>query len=77
MAEKVLKTKVALLYKTLEQWEAEKSYVPLKGEVCFCFVPSQSGEVASEPALLCKVGDGEHDFEHLSWASALAADVFA
>ena len=75
MAEKILRTKIALLYKTADQWDAIKdTYVPLKGEVCFCDVPESSEE---NHAILFKVGNGEDTFEDLPWASALAADVFA
>ena len=45
MAEKVLKTKIALLYKTSAEWKAiENEYKPLEGEVCFCEVPGTSEE---------------------------------
>lgn len=74
MADKILKTKIALLYKTYEEWEEIKStYKPLKGEVCFCGVPASS---ESKNSVLFKVGNGEDTFEDLPWASALAADVF-
>lgn len=75
MADKILRTKIALLYKTYDEWDAIKStYVPLKGEVCFCDVPASSEE---EHSVLFKVGNGEDNFETLPWASALAADVYA
>ena len=63
MAEKVLKTKIALLYKTAAEWDAIKdTYKPLKGEVCFCDVPASSEE---SHAILFKVGNGEDVFEDL------------
>lgn len=77
MAEKVLKTKIALLYKTYAEWDAAKDYVPLKGEVCICSVPGEAGVVANEPAILIKAGDGVKTFAELPWLSGLAADVYA
>ena len=74
MADKILRTKIALLHKTFEEWEEIKdSYVPLKGEVCFCDFPASS-EV--EESVLFKVGNGEDTFADLPFASALAADVY-
>ena len=52
-------------------------FTPIKGEVVFVAVPASTGEVASEPAILFKVGDGVTDLEHLPWGSGLAADVYA
>lgn len=78
MAEKVLRTKIALLYKSYTQWDALKdSYIPLKGEVCICEVPASTGAVVDEPAVLIKVGDGSKSFAQLPWISANAADVYA
>lgn len=76
MAEKTLRTKIALLYKTYAEWELAKDYQPLKGEVCICEVPAAAGAVVNEPAILIKVGNGVDTFENLSWSSALAADVY-
>lgn len=74
MADKILRTKIALLYKTLSEWEAiQNTYKPLKGEVCICEVP-ESSEI-KERAFLLKVGDGENFFGALPWISANAADV--
>lgn len=74
MADKVLKTKIALLYKTAAEWDAIKdTYKPLKGEVCFCEAPKSSEEYA----VLFKIGNGVDFFDDLPWSSALAADVFA
>lgn len=78
MAEKVLQTKIALLYKSYAEWNnIQSTYIPLKGEVCFCEVPASTGAVASEPAILFKVGNGVDTFAALPWASAKAADVYA
>ena len=63
MAEKVLKTKIALLYKTSAEWKAiENEYKPLEGEVCFCEVPGTSEE---NYAIMFKVGNGEDFFKDL------------
>ena len=73
---KEIKTKIALKTLTYEQWEAIKdTYKPLRGEVCFCKIPSGSAEATNAPTVLFKVGDGEKVFSQLNWASALAADV--
>lgn len=45
------------------------------GEVALVEVPAATGAVASEPAILFKVGDGVKPFNDLPWGSALAADV--
>jgi len=77
MADRVLNTKIALLYKSYSQWDAIKStYIPLKGEVCICEVPASTSAVAQEPCVLFKVGDGTKSFGELQWTSALAADVY-
>ena len=74
MAEKILKTKIALLYKTYDEWDAiQDEYTPLRGEVCICDVPTSSEE---QHAVLLKVGNGEDVFRDLPWTSALASDVF-
>lgn len=77
MAEKVLRTKIALLYKSYAEWDSIKdSYIPLKGEVCICEVPAETGAVVNEPAVLIKVGDGVKAFAQLPWLSGLAADIY-
>lgn len=78
MAEQTIKTKIALKIKSLSDWalEANKSYVPLKGEVCLCEIPSGDATATTAPTVLYKVGDGTNSFENLNWASALAADVY-
>ena len=76
MADKTLKiSRLALLYKTYKAWVAQKNYVPLKGEVCLCEVPN-AAQATTAPTVLFKVGNGVDDWEHLNWASALAADVY-
>lgn len=91
MAEKILKTKIALKYNTYEYWTtgAGAEYVPLKGEVCFCAIENKgipgvtNNAALTAPTVLFKVGtyDGQNDdtkktFSELKWTSALAADVY-
>ena len=81
----VLNTILRLKYDTLAAWKAAEEYVPMKGEVCIVAVPTDAQQVASEPAILFKVGDGTgvvfkkegSDKVELPWASGLAADVHA
>lgn len=77
MAEKVLQTKIALLCKSVTEWEAMPSYVPLKGEMCIATIPLNTGDIHNAPTVLFKVGDGTKTFAQLNWASALATDVYA
>lgn len=82
---KTLNTILRLKYDTLAAWKAAEEYVPMKGEVCIVAVPADAKQVASEPAILFKVGDGTgvvfkkegSDKTELPWASGLAADVHA
>ena len=82
---KTLNTILRLKYDTLANWKAANEYVPMKGEVCIVAVPADAKQVASEPAILFKVGDGlgvvfkkeVSDKTELPWASGLAADVHA
>lgn len=82
---KTLNTILRLKYDTLANWKAANEYVPMKGEVCIVSVPVDAKQVASEPAILFKVGDGAgvvfkkegSDKTELPWASGLAADVHA
>ena len=78
MAEQILKTKIALKIKTLQDWTNNYSnYKPLRGEVCLCEIPTNNSNATTAPTVLFKVGDGESTFAQLKWASALAADVYA
>ena len=82
---KTLNTILRLKYDTLANWKAANEYVPMKGEVCIVAVPKDAQQVASEPAILFKVGDGAgvvfkkegSEKTELPWASGLAADVHA
>jgi len=77
MAEKLIKTRIKLLYKSYSDWQAIKdSFIPLAGEVCIVNAPAASGAVVQEPALLFKVGDGTKTWAQLPFSSALAADVY-
>lgn len=48
-----------------------------KGEIGLVEIPTGSSEATTAPTVLFKVGDGTHRFCELSWASALAADVYS
>ena len=68
MADKVLKSRIKLLRKTVAQWEAIKdTFIPLAGEICIA---------VDGDAVLAKVGDGEKTFEQLKWLQAVASDVY-
>ena len=78
MAQKLFNTRIGLKYDTYANWSAMwTTYTPLKGEVVFFEVPAATGAVASEPAILFKVGDGSKNLQQLPWGSAIAADVYA
>lgn len=78
MAEKIIKTKIALRWLDYATWSAEafQTEKPLKGEVWFCEVPTGNTNATTAPTMLFKVGDGVNTFGALKWASALAADVY-
>ena len=91
MAEKLIKTKIALKQNDFAYWTTGegKDYIPLRGEVCFCTITpvgtagDQNNAATTAPTVLFKVGtyDGSTEatkkkFSELNWASALAADVF-
>lgn len=77
MAEKIIKTRVKLLYKTFEEWQNIKdTFIPYAGEVCIVSIPASTGEVVDEPATLLKVGDGTNTYSKLPYISAKAADVY-
>lgn len=77
MAEKIIKTRVKLLCKSFEEWQAIKdTFIPYKGELCIVTIPAATGEVIEEPATLFKVGDGENTYSKLPYISAKAADVY-
>ena len=78
MSTKVFNTRLQLKYDSFENWsKLENQFKLLAGEIAVVNVPAETGEVASEPAILFKVGNGEDTFNGLPWASGLAADVHA
>lgn len=76
MATTTLNTRIALKYDTLTNWNASE-FILKKGEVAICSLAnSETAEQSTPPAVLLKVGDGDHKFRELPWASGLAADVY-
>lgn len=85
--EKVLNTRIQLKYDTLENWQKSafngtdvNKYLKA-GEVAVVTlapnVETNPTHTADQHPLLFKVGTGNHKFDALPWASALAADVYA
>lgn len=73
--EKVIKTRVKLLYKTYADWQSiAATFVPLDGEMCICEVPAAG---STPKTILFKVGDGTTTYANLPYGSALASDVYA
>ena len=76
MATTTLNTRIALKYDNLTNWNASE-FILKKGEVAICSLAnSETAEQSTPPAVLLKVGDGDHKFRELPWASGLAADVY-
>lgn len=79
---KRVETRISLKYDTYTNWTDESTAGKgahlklLKGEIGFCEIPTGSSEATNAPTILFKVGDGEHTFKQLNWASATAADVY-
>lgn len=67
MSTKTLEAKIALLYRTKAEWDADTTYIPKKGEVCMCEFPNGN----SFP----KIGNGVDTFENLSWLKAVHGDL--
>lgn len=76
MAEKTLNVRIQNKISTYAEWQANKTVVLKSGEIGICVIPAETGAVSQEPAILFKVGDGTKTWEQLSWASAVAADVY-
>ena len=76
MAEKTLRARLKLLYKSWSEWQSNLDFVPLQGEACIVYAPANTLESLHEPALLVKIGDGTTDFEHLPYIQAIASDVY-
>ena len=81
--EKQLNVRLSLKYDSLANWMDEANQFVLRaGEMaCVAVDTTPTGEnspkVTTAPTVLFKVGDGEHTFNQLQWASAKAADVHA
>lgn len=79
-----LNTRIALKYDLLTNWNAS-SLILKKGEIAIAEIPSQNNLVNDSahtpenapPAILMKVGDGDHRFSELPWVQAVAGDVYA
>lgn len=79
MSTKIFNTRLQLKYDSYANWSAEdKQFKLLAGEIAVVNVPAETDAdgIVHEPAILFKVGDNEHTFNGLPWASALAADVY-
>ena len=82
--EKILNTRIQLKYSTLAEWSdisaaGKGGNLVLKaGEIGIVAIPKNSAHLqTTPPAIMFKVGDGVTPFKDLSWASALAADVYS
>ena len=77
MATKTLKTRIKLKYDSFDHWSAPgNQYRLLKGEIACATIDRADPANKKLPPVMFKVGDGEHTFNELTWASALAADVY-
>ncbi len=76
MPEKIINTRIKNKQDTFANWTSENP-VLLEGELAIVVIPADSGEVAQEPSILFKVGDGTSTFNALQFVSALGADVYA
>ena len=75
MAEKILNTRIQLKYDTLANWNSS-SITLKKGEIALATIDTANPANKELPPVMFKVGDGEKTFSQLTWASALAADVY-
>ena len=76
MANRTLNTRIKLRYASYAEWQASTIKL-LPGEVAVCYIGANNEEIKNTaPTVLFKVGDGEHAFKDLQWASARAADVY-
>lgn len=77
MATKTLKTRIKLKHDLFKNWsDPDNQYRLLKGEIACATIDAADPENKKLPPVMFKVGDGEHTFNELTWASALAADVY-
>lgn len=80
MAEKILKTRIQLKYDTLTNW-TNSTFKLKSGELAIVTLGetkdgTTAGDANQHPVLF-KVGTGNHTFNQLPYASALAADVYS
>lgn len=79
--DKALRTRIALKYDTLANWEAS-SIILKKGEIAIVEFENQhimAGDhkpANTPPAVSMKVGDGEKTFNQLPYVQAIAGDVY-
>lgn len=76
MANTTFNTRISLKFDNYNNWHTNNP-VLLKGEMAIVEVPASTGKVPNEPAYLLKVGDGDKNFDDLTWISGTAADVYA
>lgn len=74
MANKTLNTRIQLKYDSYKNWH-DNNPTLLAGEIAIATIESADNQAQNPPTILFKVGPGE--FNSLSWASGLAADVYA
>ena len=75
MANTTFNTRIKLKFDTYNNWHTNNP-VLLKGEMAIVEVLASTGQVPNEPAYLLKVGDGDKNFDDLTWISGTAADVY-
>lgn len=74
---KIIKTRIRLKYDKQSNWES-KNPVLLAGEVAIATnADSNKNDDVNTSYVLMKVGNGEKNFNDLTWISALAADVYS
>ncbi len=79
MSTRAFNTRVLLKYDSYANWIANNPKL-MKGELAVAAIPSgntQTVNSVTPPQLLIKVGDGEHNYSDLPFASGLAADVYS
>lgn len=79
MSEKIIDTRISLLYNTYEAWTTADPILK-RGEIAIVEIEAATSNVVNEsavPTILFKAGaiSGDKKFSELEWASAKAADV--
>ena len=76
-----LNTRISMRYDSFDAWKSANPKL-MRGEIAVVAVPAvvapavnEVAEVVSPPAILFKVGDGDHSFNDLPYVNAPAADV--